>query len=202
MSNLSNESSLDLTDLYEYDEFDLYENPYNNSPEQQYEDGIPLSVELSESIRLNRISASQETCLNSNINLTDHQSNAFVKSSEIFLRIDNEAETATATTTTITTSSSKKTDFDCDRKTNDSIESSGSDVSLVHISHDDIVELHYENEFIDPNADECDVDERHTAFENENEQLLFEGITKKCYLLRSFVVCSVKLKESLAEIKC
>lgn len=176
-SAMSNSESFDLTDLFEYDEFDSFDAPRHtfHSLESVNDDdfGVPLSVELSQSICQNIANASvQSECTTNDHDLVD-----FVKAPEIFLRI-GDAETATGTTTTITTSSTKKTDGS-DKKT-DSIESTGSDVSVAQTNHGDIVELQYENEFSDPNTDEYDVGnlgfERSTQFENDNEQLLFEGI--------------------------
>lgn len=181
MSSPTIESSPSLTDLYEYDEYDSFENPYAEiDTHENLDEGIPLSVELSESIsrQCNDLPHTDASSPSGADIDTDANGQHFVKAPEIFLRIDNEVTTG-ATSAPIDASTKIKTE--CDR-TGGSIESSGSDVSDVLAIGCDIVELHYENEFIDANADECDDVDRSTAgqrsttqFENDNEQLLFEG---------------------------
>lgn len=169
MSNPSIESSPSLTDLFEYDEYDSYESAYDNEiadAKDQLNGGVPLSVELSESIH--------RQCDDAVSTSSGRDANdSFVKAPEIFLRFDGDASGATSATTD--TNSESKTE--CDRP-DGSFESGGSDGPVGC----DIVELHYENEFADASADECDASGLTTSqsraisqFENENEQFLFEG---------------------------
>lgn len=182
MSNPSFESSPSLTDLFEYDEYDSYENPYAEiDTSDHHTEGIPLSVELSESLSRRQCNDLPHTILASSAStdIDTDANNQFVKAPEIFLRIDNEVPTAAACTTSTNVCTIIKTE--CDR-TADSFESSGSDVSVAPAIDCDIVELHYENEFFDASGDECDdvgpstsCLRSATQFENDNEQLLFEG---------------------------
>lgn len=184
MSNPSIESSPSLTDLFEYDEYDSFENPYAEIDRREpYVDGIPLSVELSESLLCRRQcdeSVSHEIALSPGTAAIDTDANDhFVRAPEIFLRIDNNNDVVPVTTSANRIDGAKiKTERD---RATGSSESSGSDASVVPATDaSDIVELHYENEFIDANADECDDTElmrrrSTTQFENDNEQLLFEG---------------------------
>lgn len=176
MTNPSIESSPSLTDLFEYDEYDSYENPYTEIDTREHlDDGIPLSVELFESLSRQCDVLPHKNASSSAADIDTDANNHFVRAPEIFLRIDNDVVVTTATDA----NTKIKTEFD---RIGHSIDSNGSDVSVVPTTGCDTVELHYENEFIDANADECnDVDRtvmgrRSTAqFENENEQLLFEG---------------------------
>lgn len=151
MSMTRNESSTDLTELFEYDEFDSSLNSIdqNTTTASNSIDGIPLSVELSEAV-------------------SAQQNPNYVKAPEIFLRIDGEANTSTASTTTITTSTANKTEnnpIECDR-------------NEIAFAASNFVELQYENEFDDSDDDENDRvvhSERISQFESENEQILFEG---------------------------
>lgn len=184
---MSIESSPSLTDLFEYDEYDSYESSYAEmDTRENLEEGIPLSVELSQSIGRQcndvpyRITTSAAATAAASID-TD-ANNQFVRAPEIFLRIDNDA--VHASTATTSTDDSTKIKTECNRS-GGSTESSGSDLSEVRATGCDIVELQYENEFIDANADECDdgaqmstCQRSMTQFENDNEQLLFEGTHK------------------------
>lgn len=191
MSTPPIESSPSLTDLFEYDEYDSYVNPYAEiNTSEHFDEGIPLSVELSESLSRQINNVPHNITSSATDNDTDDISEQFVKAPEIFLRLENDV--VTAATSASTADANRKIKTECDR-IGDSIESSGSDVSVVPTTIEiecDIVELHYENEFIDAyDADECDdVDQTMsmsqrltTQFENENEQLLFEGIQKQYF---------------------
>lgn len=172
---MSIESSSSLTDLFEYDEYDSYENPYAEIDTREHlDDGIPLSVELFESLN-RQCNDSPHKNASSAADIDTDANNDFVRAPEIFLRIDNDVA-MTAAAASASTDASTKIKTECDR----SIDASGSDVEPA--TGCDIVELHYENEFIDANAEECDDVDRMltgqrsmTQFENENEQLLFEG---------------------------
>lgn len=180
---MSIESSPSLTDLFEYDEYDSYESSYAEiDTRENLDEGIPLSVELFESISRqcddvpHKITTSTAATA---ANDTDDANNQFVRAPEIFLRIDNDVGIASTASATANASTEIKTE--CIGSAG-SIESGGSDVSEVRATGCDIVELHYENEFVDANADECDdggqmssCQRSMTQFENDNEQLLFEG---------------------------
>lgn len=196
MSKPTIESSPSLTDLFEYDEYDSYENPYVEiDAYENLDEGIPLSVELSESISRQRDNSPHEIATSSAVTASDIDTDAnnhFVRAPEIFLRIDNDVTTAAASATVSTEASKVKIKTECDR-TGGSTESSGSDESILPASGCDFVELHYENEFIDVNAEECDdvgqmstCQRSTTQFENDNEQLLFEGIHKKSFVFAYF----------------
>lgn len=181
---MSIESSTSLTDLFEYDEYDSYESSYAEIDTlENLDEGIPLSVELSESIsrqcddRSHKITTSTAVA-----DIDTDANNQFVRAPEIFLRIDNDVVNASQASAITDASTEIKTECN---GSGGSTESSGSDVSEVRATGCDIVELHYENEFIDANADECDdggqmssCQRSMTQFENDNEQLLFEGIHK------------------------
>lgn len=205
MSNPSIESSSSLTDLFEYDEYDSYENPYAEiDTSSDCDDGIPLSVELSESLRRQCADELSQKITSSCADIDTDANQHFVRAPEIFLRIDNNDVAATTTTpgdaSATTDASTKIKKTECDR-TVGSIESSGSDVSEVPAIGCDIVELHYENEFIDANADDDDINRTTacqrstTQFENDNEQLLFEGMRRTQYNQISLVLYELKRVE-------
>lgn len=153
--------SSDLNELLEFDEIDTFENESSDNDEPNdidLSECVPLSVELSESICRSAAAAM----------LNEQPNSSFVRGSEIFLRMDNGFGSTTTTTTTITTSNSSKTT----EAEKDSFESA-----------DDVIELQYENEFIDYDADDHDSGraQRSSRFESENEQLLFEGKQIKSY---------------------
>lgn len=185
---MSIESSPSLTDLFEYDEYDSYESSYAEiDTGENLEEGIPLSVELSESIGRHcddvphKITTTTAAATAAASNDTD-ASNQFVRAPEIFLRIDNDVVHASTASASTDVSTEIKTE--CNRS-GGSTESSGSDLSEVRATGCGIVELQYENEFIDANADDCDDGAQMSScqrsmaqFENDNEQLLFEGTHK------------------------
>lgn len=159
------EISPDLLELFEFDEFDSFDEHLYQVANQPVEPGVPLSVELSESLSK---SNSQE--------LSDAQKSpdAFVKAPEIFLRIENNS----ANEASSSSSSSKKLSID---KKSNSLESTDSNDAQSLANRDECVELQYENEFSDSNEEnDCDVVD--SAFnpqidiDSDYEQLLFEGI--------------------------
>lgn len=162
----TNEVSPDLLELYEYDEFDSYEEHLNQAivaAKETASDGVPLSVELSESLHSNQ-SVNEERN-------TDASEVLFEKAPEIFLRIG-----------------APETETECEIKLklqseghNVSVESiDNNDVLLVTDGADECIELQYENEFED-STDDVDCNVAHSSnrpksfIEDEYEQLLFEG---------------------------
>lgn len=169
----SNVNSLDFADLLEYDEFDVYDETLSTLVSQRSccddqlccdsitkIEGVPLSVELSQAI-----AGPSQQCFNalptSSLVVADDET--FIKAPELFLRFGM--------------NSSNSVDDFVDTPTN---------------QPNDCVELQYENEF-----DEDEVDDSlrfiessksyHSVTENENEQLLLEGIEffmHVCSLLR------------------
>lgn len=194
-------ASFDLADLLEYDEFDGDEDVAYNAiaaAAAQEDTGVPLSVELNESI--NQPRSGEEV----HLPLAVDDPVGFPKGAEIFLRIDsNDDASCTHTTTTITTASGSQTNNKLSiesRTVSDGPSSSSGQYSLSldgDAMGDAIGELQYENEFVDSNDDEEDEHfgggghrmitnqsshhhhhhlHRRPAVENDNEQLLFEGI--------------------------
>lgn len=169
--NFPNPNSLDFTDLLEYDEFDVYDKLLPSSDGNGQErlarrpctdqlccssndkvEGVPLSVELSE------------------VQDKSNDDEPFVKAPELFLRFDGASGDDGG-------SSGSGVRFRCSVNDNNSCETP---------VNNDCVELQYENEFDD---DDDDVDGNsgflqfteatksyHSMNENENEQLLLEGI--------------------------
>lgn len=217
MTNLSKaNASFDLADLLEYDEFDGYDGSAATESDNcmtinDNDYGVPLSVELSESMCQNNINraelmqlqranaidtidpahaATTETTVtsSSSVDEANEQEQNFVKSAEIFLRIDNNEESSTTTTITMASSSfnSNKQSMDSTNDTGDPGEpgepSSGQFSSSI--DGGDVIELQYENEFFDPDDEESNFGESSTAqrhhlggnVEYDNEQLLLEGI--------------------------
>lgn len=167
---MSVEKTPDLMDLYEYDEFDSYEEhtyqtiAYNSLPEG----GVPLSVELSESLSEN------QTPIN------DRPSTCFVKAPEIFLRVGSNI---TSTTDEITT----RTNINSAIKLS-SQESPEINGVVLLANQEECVELQYENEFIDPN-DEPDSEyvlstNMQNNGDNDYEELLLEGIFSKWMIFK------------------
>lgn len=174
---MSFEEGTDLMDLFEYDEFDSFdENTYRtiSATNDLVEGGVPLSVELSESLSKSQTSVSEES------------SSGFVKAPEIFLRIE---ANSTGTSSILPSSSedcnnhrdkneSNKPKF-CEKS--NSIESvDGNDVILT-AKGDECIELQYENEFLSANEEpDCDflqiTHNRTNNIDNDYEELLFEGI--------------------------
>lgn len=161
----TNEVSPDLLELYEYDEFDSYdEHTYQAivAAKETASDGVPLSVELSESLHSNQ-SVNEEQ-------KTESSEKLFEKASEIFLRID-----------------APETDTECEIRSkrfgegrSDSVESIDNNDVVPATECDECFELQYENEFED-STDEVDCNLAHSSnqpksyIEDEYEQLLFEG---------------------------
>lgn len=155
---MSSDDGAELMDLFEYDEFDSYDEYAYQTANQQddsVECGVPLSVELSESLSKNDNAESEQ------------DASCFVRSAEIFLRIDGEGTSA---------NNRAIQDQSSNNAQPNSLESNGSDdVILVG---NDCVELQYENEFIESNdeaeflpTNRC----RSNSLSNDYEELLFEG---------------------------
>lgn len=185
----SNVNSLDFADLLEYDEFDVYDDALSQrsiSDSITQIEGVPLSVELSQSI--NAIAGPSQQCFKAlpAPSLVVAEDEGFVKAPELFLRFG--------------ISSSQSVDDFVDTPTN---------------QPNDCVELQYENEF-DEDEDEGADDflrfnestkSYHSVTENENEQLLLEGIEFfvcifalwwSIYLLESY--CLAKISRGTAFI--
>lgn len=203
MSDSSPEFPADLGELFEYDEieyFDAFESTesqsYQNESQKETKatDGIPLNVELLESMCQNSGESTSALAISTNPARSPLQNpKSFVKAPEIFLRIDNSDLDATnpsksaqpendSRTMPLNRPSSMK--LLCDNKC-DSFESNeGSDKQ--NNDNDDCQftnELQYENEFFDPKFDDVgnnfsyEIDALHqSTSENDNEQLLLEGI--------------------------
>ena len=159
-----------LVDLCEYEECDSHnDKTYQTSTTNDSTDyGVPLSVELSESLSKSQTPTNKQT------------SNCFVKASEIFLRIDS---TITPTSDFISNGSSQS------NENNEPNELENSEETIVFeckekknvIIRNDCVELQYENEFEDPN-DEVDdgssqvICKHNNSLDNDYEELFSEGI--------------------------
>ena len=155
----SNPNSLDFIDLMEYDEFEEYDVYQTRSYPQiasntEEPNNVPLSVELSESTN------------------SDSTKETFVKGSELFLRIDSVG----ASISSSSGGADEQDECSSDTPTN----------------ANNCVELQYENEF-ESNEDDadnnCDGSNLlgfnsfyHSAVDNENEQLLLEGILVVSFL--------------------
>lgn len=167
---MSIEDVTDLMDLFEYDEFDSYDENTYQLIDEDSSGGVPLSVELLESLSKNQTPVS------------DEPTNSFVKAPEIFLRID--ANGSNASTTDLCTASTSHNFQNIETielkhcEKSNSLESSDSNDVLLLTKHGDCVELQYENEF----SDESDCDRNQSerkqdnSIENDYEELLFEGI--------------------------
>lgn len=183
---MSDEISPDLLELFEYDEFDSYqEHLYQVANNPIVETGVPLSVELSESLSRSSINKCLDDVAKTPSPLQPIN-NAFVKAPEIFLRIEtshnNSSKNGANVDANASCSSSRK--LSLGQKSN-SLESTDSNdlLSLINRNDDGCVELQYENEFIDSTEDENDCDLVDTGFstlptcvDSDYEQLLFEGI--------------------------
>lgn len=172
---MSIKQSTDLMDLFEYDDFECDDHTYQQIAKNKCstESGVPLSVELSESL-----SKSQTPVTG--------QPSGFVKAQEIFLRFDASGTGISKITETISESSSDNSDShknepkklqNCGKL--NSLESNESNDVILITNGDDCVELQYENEFIDPNEPDCELPQsaskRHNSIDNDYEELLFEG---------------------------
>lgn len=201
-------TSFDLADLLEYDEFD---GGYDEDGDagaarlagnSRVETGVPLSVELNESMCQEKSDSArlQQPIATGELLLSAHSDCGYSKGADIFLRIDsNDDASSTNTTTTITTASGPQSNnkLSIDSQTIGDGPSTSSGQYSLSLDGDGDVELQYENEFIDQDDDDV-VDSfsqpsgrhhlkthqsghhhhllRRPAVENDNEQLLFEGI--------------------------
>ncbi|XP_055302856.1 trafficking kinesin-binding protein milt isoform X2 [Sitodiplosis mosellana] len=167
---MSIEEATDLMDLFEYDEFDSYDDhTYQLIAESNCStaSGIPLSVELSESLSKNQTPVSEQPSI------------CFVKAPEIFLRID--ASGSRISTNSESSSENSGSHKNANKLKNceksNSLESIESNDVVLLTNRDECVELQYENEFVSPN-DEPDCvqspPKRHNSIENDYEELLFE----------------------------
>lgn len=177
---MSIEEATDLMDLFEYDEFDSYvEHTYQLIAESGclMENGVPLSVELSESLSKNQTP------------VTEQPSISFVKAPEIFLRIDANTSGISKTETNSENSSENSGSHKNvlkklkNSEKSNSLESNESNDAILLPNPDECVELQYENEFVGPNDEpDCDLvqsaSKRRNSLESDYEELLFEGIAK------------------------
>lgn len=170
---MSIEEISDLEELFEYDEFDSYdENAYQSiiANDVSHEGGVPLSIELSESLSKNQTPENELPC------------NNFTKAPEIFLRID--------ASTTTSNSSIYGNDANCCGKTSNKIEqcstlnslesSESNDGPLSTTNRDECLELQYENEFGSSDETDCEFVQstcrQQNNTDNDYEDLLLEGI--------------------------
>lgn len=162
---MSFEEPTDLANLCEYDEYDSYQ---STSSCNFTECGVPLSVELSESLCKSLTLVDQQT------------SDCFVKAPEIFLRFD---PTVTSATDFISPASKQISENNVSNKLKNSEGTIPFDTEAKNnvIICDDCVELQYENEFENPNND-VDGDNAHVIYkpsnsvDNDYEDLFLEGI--------------------------
>lgn len=173
---MSIEDITELGELFEYDEFDSYdEHAYQTiiTNNISNEGGVPLSVELSESLSKSQTPESEQT------------SDGFIKAPEIFLRIDASAIDGTSTSK----SSSDVSGINASLETNKSkrrVESNSldsterSDGLLAPINLDECAELQYENEFGPSDENDCEYVQstykQPNTIDDDYEELLFEGI--------------------------
>lgn len=160
---MSFEATADLADLCEYDEYedsDSYNvKTYQTASSAEEEYGIPLSVELSESLGECRTLDNKQT------------PDCFVKSSEIFLRFDSND--------TICGDSNEKNN-DASNRNEGIIPVESKDYNDVVIRRD-CVEVQYENEFDNSNDELLTtnaqiIHEGNNSLDNDYEELLLEGI--------------------------
>lgn len=163
---MSFEETADSTDHCEYDEYDSYnEKTYQTTSSSSFtEYGVPLSVELSESLRASQTPVNKQT------------SNCFVKASEIFLRFDSSITPGTDCLPEASAGSSEKKL----EHSEESIFLNSKENNDVNIC-DDCVELQYENEFEDTNNKVDDsngqiIYKRNNSLDNDYEDLFLEGI--------------------------
>lgn len=158
LTEKSEDNSIALESDNEFDEPEvLNETVFERSA--YHVEGVPLSVELSESILRSSESAGSSS------------SQCFVKSADIFLRIDSDVDSVTET--------------DSNSSNAKQLSTATSDASSSkQFFIDGGSELQYENEFFDPNDDESNFTEaprinHRLSLESDNEQLLFEGISQQ-----------------------
>lgn len=161
---MTNEVSPDLLELFEYDEFDSYdEHTYQAiaAAKETASDGIPLSVELSESLHNSQ---------------SDEQNSGFVKAPEIFLRIESNIENKTKRSNSLESSDSNIV------------------IPVANGDDIECFELQYENEFddqIDETDIAHSSCQPNSCVETEYEQLLFEGINQSVCFIRILYFSSV-----------
>lgn len=169
---MSIEEMADL-DLFEYDGFDSFEdNSYQSIlNKDSAEGGIPLSVEILESMKKNCKPHEGGT------------SKCFVKASEIFLRIESNIKSGSEPLSIEANENneSASTNIEHIEKPNLPELNNENDVNLLS-NWDDCVELLYDNEFLDPSKTELNYDlptrKCNNNIENDNEELFLEGISK------------------------
>lgn len=174
---MSIEDPTDLMELFEYDEFDSYDDQTYLFTDNFNQSGVPLSVELSESLSKNQTP------------VTEKPSTGFVKAPEIFLRIESSGTEAFKTDTNSESLSENRDTHknalnklrNCGKS--NSFESNESNDVILVSNQDECAELQYENEFVGPNdGPDCELvqsgPKRHNSIENDYEELLFEGINK------------------------
>lgn len=183
---MSNEETLDPAELFEYDEFDSYDEQtyHTHATANSESNGVPLSVELSDFF------CKQNSTLDLNA--------SFERAPEIFLRIEANNSNATTSNNNILTNVSENWK---------SFESNDSCENVILSSNSaECIELQYENEFVEDN--EIDYDSTNVAYhrrnsiENDYEQLLFEGIISLqlvgTYIFYPFLFCILCFRPSRA----
>lgn len=173
---MSIEDITELGDLFEYDEFDSYdEHAYQEivSDNVSNEEGVPLSVELSES--LNKVQTPE----------CEQATKSFTKAPEIFLRIDvnSIAGGASSANSSYNITCTKSPNIIKQSDESNSIDSIESNEGITN--RDECTELQYENEFSTNDEIDCEnvqsTCKRHNSIDNEYEELLFEGINFKSF---------------------
>lgn len=176
---MSVEKITDSINLFEYDEFDAYEgHTYQFKCNGLPEGGIPLSIELSESL-----CKSQTTVNEKPFN--------FVRAPEIFLRIDS-TSTTELSPEILDQNYYNPSGLKHGAKIN-RLESTKTNDVILFGSQDECVELQYENEFLCPNDDSnndftLSTRNQHDSIDNDYEEVLFEGILqnrKNCIVIFS-----------------
>lgn len=163
-------TSLDITDLLEYDEFQTYDEPLSsttNGSSLQIPDAVPLSEELAEAVAAQ---ASEQ-----------HQSDDFSKSAPLFLRLEDSDGIASVSNRATTSTAARQDSAD-------EIDDAAAGFPLGAG-----IELQYENEFDENNGDGSEdgfghfggtmMRSYHSMAENENEQLLMEGSSGRIVVL-------------------
>lgn len=159
---MSFEETTDFADLCEYDEYDSYTVKTFQSTSSSYTDhGIPLSVELSESLCASQTPVNETT------------SNLFVKAPEIFLRFDT---AATDLKTVVSQIPVQNTENNVSKE----LETISVNPEESKDVCDDCIELQYENEFanLTSEIDGCSagiIHKRSHSLDNEYEELFLEG---------------------------
>lgn len=166
---MSFEETTDLADLCEYDEYDSYnEKTFQTTSSGFTEHGIPLSVELSESL------CASQTPVN------EPSSNFSVRAPEIFLRFDSTNTSVTDFKTFVPHVSIQNAENNVSKES-ETFPFNPEESNDVNIC-DDCVELQYENEFenLSNDIDDCSGEiihkRRSNSLENDYEELLSEGI--------------------------